>query len=126
MTRLLDITDGTSNTLLLGERCSVDPCYTSLPSGVGVCLARKLGSLPFGASAAVPDKLPTHIAALHSTGPQATVNQDLRVSAFGSSHANGANFAFADGSIHFIANSLPVNVLQDLTTFAGGEPIPAF
>jgi prepilin-type processing-associated H-X9-DG protein len=38
-------------------------------------------------------------------------------------HPEGANFAFADGSVHFLKDSLSVRVLARLTTRAGGEVI---
>jgi prepilin-type processing-associated H-X9-DG protein len=36
-------------------------------------------------------------------------------------HDGGALFAFADGSVHFLADDIPVWVLASLTTRAGGE-----
>ena len=33
MTRILDVTDGASNTILLGERCSIDPCTNTFQVG---------------------------------------------------------------------------------------------
>ena len=38
-------------------------------------------------------------------------------------HASGCNFAFADGSVHFLSNAAPVWFLGQLTTKAGGEPL---
>jgi prepilin-type processing-associated H-X9-DG protein len=51
--------------------------------------------------------------------------QDQRVNAWGSGHTGGANFAFADGSVHFLANSTPLQILQMLSTRAGGEVVDA-
>ena len=39
-------------------------------------------------------------------------------------HSNGANFAFADGSIHFLPYTIGNLVMQDLSTYAGGEVVP--
>jgi prepilin-type processing-associated H-X9-DG protein len=49
------------------------------------------------------------------------------LNAFGSQHpGNGANFAFADGSVKFVSASIDlVTVLQPLATRAGGELIDA-
>jgi prepilin-type processing-associated H-X9-DG protein len=39
-------------------------------------------------------------------------------------HAAGANFAFADGSVRFLADSTPARTLGILSTRAGGEIVP--
>ena len=43
--------------------------------------------------------------------------------AFGSNHPGGTNFAFADGSVHFIKQSINRITLVQLATIAGGEVI---
>jgi prepilin-type processing-associated H-X9-DG protein len=39
-----------------------------------------------------------------------------RLAAFGSGHVHGANFAFADGSVRFVRETIPIEALQALST----------
>jgi prepilin-type N-terminal cleavage/methylation domain-containing protein/prepilin-type processing-associated H-X9-DG protein len=118
--RLTDITDGTSNTLMFGERWHYDPAYTNIAT---------LGGWAWSNFLAVQDSLlstPVPINYLLAPGTKTgapNYPEDLRVCAFGSAHTGGANFTMADGSVRFltlIGNSdLPL--LQALSTRAGGE-----
>jgi prepilin-type processing-associated H-X9-DG protein len=46
-----------------------------------------------------------------------------RLGAYGSGHGGGANVLFADGSVRFLREGLPLTILQALSTRAGGEVI---
>jgi prepilin-type processing-associated H-X9-DG protein len=46
-----------------------------------------------------------------------------REGAYGSGHGGGANVVFADGSVHFLRDSLSLSCLRALSTRAGGEVI---
>jgi prepilin-type processing-associated H-X9-DG protein len=43
--------------------------------------------------------------------------------AMGSRHPDGANFAFADGHVSFLKDSISMTVYQALSTRKGGEAI---
>src|SRR5579863_8975611 len=101
MTRILDITDGTCNTLLLGERLSVDPCYNVFQTGGQSSWAGIAGSASASAVAQVNFQIPTPC----PTGAALTAAEIIRTASFGSGHGTGANFAFADGSVRWIDQS---------------------
>jgi prepilin-type N-terminal cleavage/methylation domain-containing protein/prepilin-type processing-associated H-X9-DG protein len=130
--RLTDITDGLSNTFLFGERSHRDREYDRLtaafdPSsgpltswGAWASAAWDLTSLgDVTLSAAVP--INWLVPPLTDPGDYSWEWQ--RLCAFGSGHAHGANFAFADGSVRFLHESTPQRVLQAMSTRASGEVV---
>jgi prepilin-type N-terminal cleavage/methylation domain-containing protein/prepilin-type processing-associated H-X9-DG protein len=125
--KLVGITDGTSSTFLFGERRRVDPAYAAI---TGSGLENKSGwawanhfpgfDYLFGPVQPINWTIPAGT----TTDPTFSL-QDDRCSVYGSYHINGANFCFADGSVRFLSQSVPVTVLQQLSTRAGGEAVDA-
>lgn len=94
-TRQGDITDGTSNTLLLAETT--------------------LGHGPWTAGG------PASVRAVDTTAqPYIGHNRP-----FGGYHPGGANVAIADGSVRFIRDTIAPPVFEAISTIAGGESMPA-
>ncbi len=102
--RIASITDGTSNTLMVGERSSnlFKSTWTGAVPGADDAAALCLGSADHP-----PNDPVAHI-------------ED-----FWSRHIQGVNFLFADGSVRNIDNSINPLVWRSLATRAGGEPYSA-
>jgi prepilin-type processing-associated H-X9-DG protein len=94
--RLTDVTDGTSNTLLAGERYSRDPAVsdTDLSSWRGWAWSN---------SNSGGDSLGDTSWPMNS--PASVIGVDARKCNFGSGHAGGANFLMCDGSVRFLSTS---------------------
>ncbi len=129
--RMADVTDGLSNTLLFGERYHRDPNFDALyNAGSGGASDQIAGYGWWGSfgTGAVTDVTESAFAPLnYLVPPGGGANQViLRINAWGSGHTNGANFARADGSVGFIANSIPQATLLLLAQRADGQVIPDF
>jgi prepilin-type processing-associated H-X9-DG protein len=124
--RLADVTDGSSNTLLFGERFHDDPVFNLRQPDVlpGVADIAAMGRWGFVAGPGAMANVTLHTAAkINYQTPPGAVQLDDRVCAFGSAHPGGANFTFADGSARFVAEDLPLEQLQALSTRAGQEVV---
>jgi prepilin-type N-terminal cleavage/methylation domain-containing protein/prepilin-type processing-associated H-X9-DG protein len=128
--RLADITDGSSNTLLFGERLHYDLEYERQrpvvwPDGPPMAGWGRWGFVANqGASGNISLSTPEPINYRVPPGGDFSALED-RACVFGSGHPGGANFAFADGSVHFLRDSTPLPTLQALSTRCGGEVVSA-
>jgi prepilin-type N-terminal cleavage/methylation domain-containing protein/prepilin-type processing-associated H-X9-DG protein len=123
--RIADITDGTSNTLLVGERMpSRDLEYGWWFAGAGYDNSGT-GDVVLGAreTGYASDMGCTPNSAWVGLRPGRTDVTCDQVH-FWSLHAGGANFLFADGSTHFLSYSADT-VLPALATRNGGEAVSA-
>ncbi len=114
------IIDGTSNTLLFGERYHFDPVFTNIATLGGWAWANYNAPQDYILSTPVP--INYQIPAGTTLGAP-LYPEDNRACAFGSGHTGGANFCMADGSVQFFSDSLPLATLQALSTRMGGETI---
>ena len=124
--RIADILDGTSHTLLFGERYHHDGDY-DLNAGTFT----KIGGWGYWCPSAGPPGMGdvtlgtmVPINYLHPPGvPVDTVHEERRITAMGSGHSGGSQVALADSSTRFIAESIDLALFQALSTRARGETI---
>jgi len=113
-----EISDGASNTLLIGERDSFTFSDGRQRSAATWCASLFAQSL-------TPSLGPT------SDEPQFTLNSSIpgerfaRQYPFASSHPGGANFGRADGSVEFVAETISGTLYREMGTKAGGEVLVA-
>jgi prepilin-type N-terminal cleavage/methylation domain-containing protein/prepilin-type processing-associated H-X9-DG protein len=115
LTRLTDITDGTSNTILIAEdsgRPQLWRAGTQVPGGFAG--GGGWGAWGNGFTVNGSDGTP-------GPGPCAmNCTNDHAVYSF---HPGGGNFLFADGSVRFLSAGMNIRVLARLITKAGGEVV---
>jgi prepilin-type N-terminal cleavage/methylation domain-containing protein/prepilin-type processing-associated H-X9-DG protein len=122
--RFSDITDGTSNTLLAGERPpSADFQFGWWYAGAG---QRFTGSADMVLGVEEQNKFPIVKGGCppgsYKFAP-GTIGNQCDMFHFWSLHSGGAHFLFADGSVHFLAYSA-APIMPALASRAGGEAVP--
>jgi prepilin-type N-terminal cleavage/methylation domain-containing protein/prepilin-type processing-associated H-X9-DG protein len=103
---LLSITDGLSNTFLIGE---------DIPALNNWC------SWPYATHAYGTCAIPPN--ARQPNGQPLDPNDWYNNHSFRSRHPGGLQFAFADGSVHFIPNAIALPVYRGMATIQGGEVV---
>jgi prepilin-type N-terminal cleavage/methylation domain-containing protein/prepilin-type processing-associated H-X9-DG protein len=142
-----DIRDGLSRTLLFGERSHYDPNYASFNaagSGWGTIMGSPtldqlgwwgastsrvmIGHVTMSAFAPINYQMPFSYGDRLGKNPPADSYSafqanycDMRLSAYGSCHAGGANFCYADGSVDFLMSETDLSVLRALSTRAKSD-----
>ncbi|NOX56622.1 MAG: DUF1559 domain-containing protein [Planctomycetes bacterium] len=101
--RFRDITDGTSNTLLVGERAYIYKTANKVGGAnvIGFSAANNVQSSSYGRKG-------NGLAVLGITynGINALVGGEHDVRGFSSNHVGGAHFVLCDGSVHFISENI--------------------
>jgi prepilin-type N-terminal cleavage/methylation domain-containing protein/prepilin-type processing-associated H-X9-DG protein len=112
--RLNEVTDGTSNTFLIGE----DTWRADVPGpgryGKGWAWCHAVEAC---LSCAVPPN------AVEPDGSEFPPDDWIDRHGFKSKHPGGLQFAMADGSVRFISETIPLGLYRALATCAGGEGV---
>jgi prepilin-type N-terminal cleavage/methylation domain-containing protein/prepilin-type processing-associated H-X9-DG protein len=121
--RFANITDGTSNTLLAGETSSAfgRPLFSR---SWGSIQPWTWGYYNYASTATPPDDsigwlMIDHKAVTYPIGY--TGSFFTNETPFTSTHPNGVNMVFVDGSTRFMTKSIPLTTLQAMATRADGE-----
>jgi prepilin-type processing-associated H-X9-DG protein len=107
------ITDGSSNTFLLGERNSNDPGYPDFGNFRGWAWSSSFSARDciVGMMEPINFKIPPDVAPITSSDFFWT---DKKFNSFSSAHPGGANFAICDGSVQFMSEDTGLEVLENL------------
>jgi prepilin-type N-terminal cleavage/methylation domain-containing protein/prepilin-type processing-associated H-X9-DG protein len=120
--RLADITDGTSNTLMVGERPpSADLWFGWWYAGWGQNMDGSADMVLSARERNTGDENPQCPPGPYIYSPGQPDNQ-CDLFHFWSLHPGGANFLFADGSVHLLAYSVEP-LMAALASRNGGEPV---
>ncbi len=121
---MVQISDGTSNTLLIGERPPVDSGYWGWWAYIdtdSILWARVISSADYGFSNC--GNVATYFQPPRAGNPEAVDGCDRFH--FWSKHTGGGNFALADGSVRFFTYSSGTTVIPVMATRDRGEVVPA-
>jgi prepilin-type N-terminal cleavage/methylation domain-containing protein/prepilin-type processing-associated H-X9-DG protein len=117
--RIAEVTDGTSNTLLLAEDAGRNENWE---------MGRKLGTGGTGEAGAWPNPAGSiNISGFDPktmTSPGACAINCTNGNEIYSFHTGGANVLFADGSVHFLKATTNINIVVALMTRSNNEVIP--
>ncbi len=119
-TRLRDITDGTSNTMMVGE---LNYGLKNYRFSSGPCRGQFRGGVPAWGIGYPGFSMATTVGVYNSDRLITRFNE---YQTFRSDHPGGAHFCFVDGSVRFIGENIDANLLDALATRAGGEVVSGY
>ncbi|HEX4614182.1 MAG TPA: DUF1559 domain-containing protein [Urbifossiella sp.] len=123
--KLTDITDGTSNTLLMSEvimaQDSVFDVRGDIINNDRGCFSFMTNATP---NSSLPDQMVFYAASTDPAMPNASSGNASNAAR--SRHTGGVNTTLGDGSVRFFSNSTPLNAWQLMGSMNDGQVIPSF
>ena len=123
-TAFRDFTDGTTNTLLIGETAYNLPDYTFRS---GECAGEPRYSFTYWS---VPFPGSTTCTTQYAFNPRDIANDGIYdrgwVRSFRSDHIGGVQFVLVDGSVRFLTENIDADLLDSLASRNGGEVVGEF
>ncbi len=116
--RISDITDGTTYTIMIGER----GCFFTQSPWAGVISGGTARTTP-GAPVYTSIVEPAPVQTLARIGNKQLLDPYSEPYDFFSPHSGQVQFVFADGSARPLASTVSLTVLQALATRSGREPV---
>ncbi|HJZ54992.1 MAG TPA: DUF1559 domain-containing protein [Gemmataceae bacterium] len=115
---LVAITDGTSNTFLVGEDIWTADYANGTQPGNGFAWAH---SVEATLTCAMPPNNLKHTNGNPINTTSNSASEWGSYHGFKSRHTGGVQFVYADGSVHFIPNSITLGTYRALASYKGGE-----
>jgi prepilin-type N-terminal cleavage/methylation domain-containing protein/prepilin-type processing-associated H-X9-DG protein len=122
--RMAEVTDGVSQTLLIGEVSHVDPIFDAIENGQGALYTWTWVYTDYSvahSSSPFNYRVPPDAYNFPPNSPQWWDVIIKRLDAFGSQHPGGGHMAFGDGSVRFLRTEIPQLILRYLSTRGNGE-----
>jgi prepilin-type processing-associated H-X9-DG protein len=136
VTPLLQISDGLSNTIMIGEDAGAPSNYVfgkMIPQGVATGINGVAtptadwgwadGGFAYSINGADPVTGAIIKQSATTGNPSCMINCNNNGELY-SFHSGGVNVVFADGSVHFLSQSITVTTVAALVTKNGGEVLP--
>lgn len=123
------ITDGTSHTLMFGEKFHEDQIFDGWSSNNSGFKMHQVstwawaGGMKGAATIFCSSAVPMNVTVSFWSNSPSLLAQDSRFNSWGSGHTGGVNFVFCDGSGQFISDDISLITLSQLSTRAGGETV---
>jgi prepilin-type processing-associated H-X9-DG protein len=129
-TRMLKITDGTSNTIMVGEMRAWDPVNKHFCFLDSIDWAETNRYFPTWVGAVAEgsnlDDWDAYLRLGSTSRPMNSIlrnYRDERGQCFGSLHPGGAQFVFADGTVRFLQESINLTLYQNLCSISDGQTV---